>query len=115
MARNIREFVESCLTCQLGKSNHTLRKRSLQSLTILEVKWQENSIDFVMDLPAKGGAEDSIITIMDCVTKMVRLIPCRKTTTVGESAQLYWQHVVKLHGVPRVIHTDGGAQFVGRL
>ena len=54
------------------------------------------------------------MTVVDRATKMVHLIPCKKTTTAGEAARLYWQHVVKLHGVPRAIHTDRGAQFVGR-
>ena len=45
---------------------------------------------------------------------MVHLIPCKKTTTAGKAARLYWHHVVKLHRVPRAIHTDRGAQFVGR-
>ena len=114
MAGDIKEFVESCPTCQLEKIDHTLRKGSLQSLAIPEAKWQEVSIDFVTDLPADGDAEDSIVTIVDCVTKMVDLIPCRKITTAGEVARLYLQHVVKLQRVPRAIHTDRGAQFVGR-
>ena len=54
------------------------------------------------------------MTVVDRATKMVHLIPCQKTTTAGEAARLLWQHVVKLHGVPRAIHTDRGAQFVGR-
>ena len=54
------------------------------------------------------------MTVVDRATKMVHLIPCKKTTTAGEAARLYWQHVVKLHGVPRAIHTDRGAQFIGR-
>ena len=114
MAGDIREFVESCQTCQLEKSDHTQQKGNLQSLTIPEVKWQEVSIDFITDLPEEGDTKDSIMTVMDCSTKMVHLIPCKKTTTVGEAARLYWQHVVKSHGVPRAIHTDRGAQFVGR-
>ena len=65
------------------------------------------------DLPAYGDAEDSIVTVVDRATKMVHLIPCRKTTIVGKAMRLYWQHVVKLHGVPQAIHTDRGAQFVG--
>ena len=96
------------------KIDHTLRKGSLQSLAISEAKWQEVSIDFVTDLPANRDAEDSIMTVVDCATKMVHLIPCKKTTTAGEAARLYWQHVVKLHGVPQAIHTNRGAQFVGR-
>ena len=114
MASDIREFVESCLTCQLEKIDHTLRKGSLQSLAIPEAKWKEVSIDFVMNLPADGDAEDSIMTVMDRVTKMVHLIAYRKTTTAGDAARFYWQHMVKLHGVPQAIHTDRGAQFVGR-
>ena len=114
MAGDVREYVEACPTCQLEKSDHTLKKGSLQSLVLPEAKWQEVSVDFVTDLPAEKDAEDSIMTVVDRATKMVHLIPCHKTTTAGEAARLYWQHVVKLHGIPRAIHTDRGAQFVGR-
>ena len=41
MASDIREFVESCLTCQLETTNHTLQKQRLQFLAILEAKWKE--------------------------------------------------------------------------
>ena len=114
MVGDIREFLESCPTCQLERTDHTIRKGSLQSLTLPEVKRQEVSIDFVTDLPTIGDTEDSIMTVVDRATKMVHLIPCKKTTTAREAARLYWQHVVKLHGVPRAIHTDRGAQYVGR-
>ena len=75
---------------------------------------QEVSIDFMMDLPAYRDTEDSIIIVVDRATKMVHLIPCRKTTTVAEAERLCWQHMIKLHGVFEAIHTDRGAQFVGR-
>ena len=113
MAGDIKEYVESCPAYQLGKIDHTLKKGSLQSLTLPEVNWQEVSIDFITDLPAVD-TEDSIMTVVDCATKMVHLIPCKKTTTVGKATLLYWKHVVKLHRVPWGIHTDRGAQFVGR-
>ena len=89
MASDIRESVESCPTCQLEKTNNALRKGSLQSLTILEVKWTRVSIDIITDLLANGDAKDSIMTIVDRATKMVHLIPCKKTTTIGEAARLY--------------------------
>ena len=114
MTSDVREIVESCPICQLEKTDHTQRKGSLQSLAIPEAKWQEVSVDFVVDLPVAAEGEDAIMTVVDRATKMVHLIPCRKTTIAGEAARLFWQHVVKLHGVPRAIHTDRGAQFVGR-
>ena len=115
MAGDIREYVESCPTCQLEKTDHTLRKGNLQSLAIPKAKWQEVSVDFVTDLPVASEGEDSIMTVVDRATKMMHLIPCQKTTTAGEAARLLWQHVVRLHGVPRAIHTDRGAQFIGRV
>ena len=57
MAGDIREFVESCLTSQLEKIDHTMRKGSLRSLTLVKVKWQKVSIDLVMDLPAVMDAD----------------------------------------------------------
>ena len=89
MAGDIREFVESCPTCQLEKTDHILRKGSLWSLTLPEVKWQEVNIDFVTDLPALGDTEDSIMTVVDRATKMVHLIPWKKTNIAGEAARLY--------------------------
>ena len=100
MVGDIREFLESCPTWQLQKTEHTLRKGSLQSLTLLEVKWSEASIYFVMGLPAVGDTEDSIMIVVDHATEMVHLIPCKKTKAIGDATRLYWEHVVKLHGVP---------------
>ena len=68
MTGDVREFVESCPTCQLENIYHTLKKGSLQSLTLPEGKWREVSIDFITDLPAEQGAEDSIMTIVDRAT-----------------------------------------------
>ena len=88
MAGDIREFMESCLICQLEKTDHTQRKGSLLSLAIPEVKWQEVSVDFITDLPTSSDGEDSIMPVVDHATKMVHLIPCEKTTTVGEATRL---------------------------
>ena len=67
-----------------------MKKGNLQSLAIPEAKWKEVSVDFVTDLPTVVKSEDSIMTVVDRATKMVHLIPCKKITTAGEAAQLYW-------------------------
>ena len=75
MAGDIREFVESRPSCQLEKTNHTMKKGSLQSLAIPGAKWQEVSVDFITDLPAVAEGDDSIMTVVDRATEMVHLIP----------------------------------------
>ena len=76
MVGDIREYVEICPTCQLEKVDHMMIKGNLQSLAILEAKWQEVSVDFVTDLPIASEGENSIMTVVDRATKMVHLIPC---------------------------------------
>ena len=90
MVGGIREYLESCPTSQLKKMDYTMRKGSLQSLVLPETKWIEVSIDFVIDLPVVGDAEDFIVIVVDRATKMVYLIHCRKTTTVVKAVRLYW-------------------------
>ena len=46
---------------------------------------------------------------------MVHLIPCRKTTTAAEAAKLYWDNVVKLHGIPSILYSDRGTQFTSQF
>ena len=85
-----------------------MRNGSIQSLPILGVKWEEVSIDFIIGSSAVGEAEDSIMIVVNRA-KMMHLIPCKKTTKVGEAARLYWQHMVKLHRVPHATHSNQDA------
>ena len=111
MLGDIRQIVENCPVCQMEKSDHQLAKGKLMSTRIPEEKWTEISIDFITDLPMSSGNKDTILTVVDKATRMVHLVPCRKNITVVATAQLLWQHIVRLHGVPRCIYSDRGPQF----
>ena len=115
MTGHIREFVESCPVCQVAKSDHTLHRGKLQSTNIPEKKWTEVSLDFITDLPVTKGMKDSILTVIDKATRMVHLIPCKKSVTAAETAKLYWDQVVKLHGVPKILYSDRGTQFTSQF
>ena len=111
MLGDVRQFVENCPVCQMEKSYHQLAKGKLTSTQIPEEKWKEISIDFITDLLVSSGNKDTVLTIVDKATRMVHLVPCRKSITAVATAQLLWQNVVKLHGVPRAIYSDRGPQF----
>ena len=112
---NVRIFASSYPVCQVEKSDHTLTHGQLQSTEIPEEKWQQVSIDFITDLPETPSGVDSIMTVINEATRMTHVIPCTKTITAAQIAQLYWRHVAKLHGIPRCIYTDRGTQFSSRL
>ena len=81
------------------------------STQIPEEKCKEISIDFMIDLPMSARNKNTVLTIVDKATCMVHLVPCHKDITAVATAQLLWQNVVKLHGVPRAIYSDRGLQF----
>ena len=112
MSGHVREFVENCPVCQMEKSDHTLRKGKLQSTHIPESKWSEISIDFITDLPVSSRNRDSVLVVVDKATRMVHLAPCSKSINATDTGKLLWNIVVKLHGIPRVIYSDRGSQFV---
>ena len=68
-------------------------------------------IDFITDLPLYSGNKDTVVTAVDKATRMVHLVPCRQSITATATARFLWSTVVKLHGIPRVIYSDRGAQF----
>ena len=43
---------------------------------------------------------------------MLHLGPCSKTINATDTGKLLWNTVVKLHGVPKVIYSDRGSQFM---
>ena len=115
MTVDIREFVESCPISQTEKSGHALTRGQLQNMNIPVEKWQEVSIDFVTDLPDAGDGINSIMTVIDKATRMTHLIHCSKSISAAQTAKLYMQYIVKLHGIPRSIYTDRGTQFVSKF
>ena len=101
----------SCPICQVEKADHTLARGKLQSTNIPEKKWSEVSLDFITDLPTTRNKKDSILTVVDKATRMVHLIPCKKSITAAETAKIFWDNIVKLHGIPAVLYSDRGTQF----
>ena len=62
-------------------------------------------------MPEVGDTKDSTVIVVDRATKMVHLIACKKSTTIGKAPRLYWHHEER---VPWAIHSDRGAQFAVR-
>jgi len=54
---------------------------------------------------------DSILVVVDRLTKMVHFIPTTEKTTAGGLARLFRDNVWKLHSLPESIISDRGPQF----
>ena len=64
---------------------------------------------FVIDLAVMESKKNSILTVVHKASRVVHLIPFRKSITIGETTKLFWYHRVELHGVPSVLYSDRGS------
>ena len=67
-------------------------------------------MDFVDGLPWSCGY-DTIWVVIDRLTKVRHLIPCRTTVDASNLADMFIEHVFCLHGLPNSIVSDRGPQF----
>jgi hypothetical protein len=75
MKREAAHYVSECDTCQKVKADYMKPERLLQLLSILEWKWDNISMDFVVGLPLTACKFDSIWVIVDRLSKSAHFIP----------------------------------------
>jgi hypothetical protein len=111
MKRDVTKYVALCETCQRVKAEHRRPTGLLQPLKILEWKWEEIEMDFIVGLPHTQAGYDSIWVIVDRLTKVVHFIRVKTTYSGAKLAEFYMSRIVCLHGVPKKIVSDKGSQF----
>ena len=70
--------------------------------------------DFITKLPLAQGY-DSILVVVDRLTKIAYFIPTMQKTLAEGLARLFRNNVWKLHGLPESIISDRGPQFIAGL
>jgi transposase InsO family protein len=71
-------------------------------------------MDFITDLPIVK-AKNSILVVVNRLTKMAHFTPCSKSITAKETAQSILDGIVRLHGLPEEIVSDKGPQFASKF
>jgi len=71
-------------------------------------------VDFVVELPLSSG-HDTVMTVVDSVSKQAHFIPMHMTVTAEGAARLFLYQVWKLHGLLKCVVSDRGPQFVARF
>jgi hypothetical protein len=114
MQKEIAACVARCDTCCRVKAVH-MKAGLLQPLSIPGWKWEEISMDFIVGLPPTIKNHNSIWVIVDRLTKLAHFIPIRVDYHPTDYAELYFNQIVWLHGIPRAIVSDRGLQFTARF
>jgi hypothetical protein len=112
MSRDIRNYVRSCVSCQRNKVDQSGPSGLLQPLPVPPQRWHTVSMDFAGPFIASGEANwDMVLVVLDKLSKRAHLIPTKSTDKAPDTAKRFFETIVKLHGLPKVIISDRDAKF----
>jgi hypothetical protein len=72
-------------------------------------------MDFIVGLPLTSRGYNSILVIVDRLTKSIHFIPISTTYRVRQYAELYLSHIIRYLGIPKTIISDRESIFVTRF
>jgi len=114
ITKEVKRYVEGCDACQRNKNHTEQLAGKLMPNSIPEKSWTHISADFITKLPLAQGY-DSILVVVDRLTKMVHFISTTEKTSAEGLARLFRNNMWKLHRLPESIISDRGLQFAAGL
>ena len=91
---DVQDYVSKCQVCQQAKLEHSRLLGLLQPLPVPTQAWHTTSLDFIEGLP-KSKKIDTILVVVDKLTKYGHFIPLSHPYTSMSVAQLFHNQVFK--------------------
>jgi hypothetical protein len=89
MKKEVVDFIAKCLECQKVKAENRHPTRFLQPLPIPKWKWEVVKMDFITKLPRTNKQHDSIMVVVDKLTKDANFILVKLTHKATNIANIY--------------------------
>jgi hypothetical protein len=103
------------MECQKVKAENRHPTGLLQPLPIPEWKLEVVTMDFITGLPRTCKMHDSIMVVVDNLTKATHFIPLKTNHKATDVADIFMKEVARLHGIPKIIVSDRDLKFTSNL
>jgi hypothetical protein len=107
-------YVDGCDSCITVKSSTQKPFKTLEPLPIPAGLWTDISYDLITNLPLSNNC-DSILTVIDRLTKMAHFLQCNKSMNSEMLTDLMLKQFWKLRGMPKTIVSDRGSIFISQI
>ncbi|CDI85179.1 Similar to Transposon MAGGYgagandpolgenehomologues, related [Eimeria praecox] len=99
--------------CRASNSLNQKPAGLLQQLT--SRRWSHVSLDFITDLPLTTTGHDSVLVLVDSLSKMAHFVPAKKTFTAANTVDALADRRIRYHGLPEVLISDCDPRFQSDL
>ncbi|RAQ99796.1 pol protein [Stemphylium lycopersici] len=115
----VQNILGDCLACHQNKPKRHKPYGLLQPLQPPERLWTSVTMDFIVKLPKslEPGSNrlcDTILVIVDRLTKATKFVPTEETITAEECAYEVTKALISEHGVPKEFITDRDKLFTSK-
>ena len=120
LKKRVGEVITACDLCRRSKPDRHKPYGLLQPLPVAERPWSSVTMDFITKLPLSkdtttGLEYDSILTMVDRLTKWAYFIPYKESWSAEQLADVIYRHVASVHGWPEEWITDRDTKFASKF
>ena len=116
MRQHVETYIRKCLSCQKNKHTTHAKYGEIQYQGPPDSPWDEVTMDFITKLPKSKDPTtvieyDSILVIVDKLTKYSHMIPFKEKFTAEQLGTIILDRLIRYHGIPRDITSDRDKLF----
>lgn len=113
MQADIATYIRKCTVCLAHKPENRAPAGYISGRAEITRPWELLSVDIVGPLPKSTQGNIYILSVQDYFSKYCLFFPMR-TATASKIVQLLEDNVFLMFGVPRILLSDNGKQFVSK-
>jgi hypothetical protein len=100
VAKLVKEYVKSCTQIRAPPPD-----RVTAALKLPSTVWVDIAMDFIEGFP-QVGSKSMVLTLVDHFSKYAHFIPLGSPYTAVSVAKVFFNNIIKLHGIPSSIVSD---------
>jgi transposase InsO family protein len=114
MKRDVEEYIRKCEKCQKNKMTQHHTRLPLTITDTPSAVFEKCTIDIVGPFSPSVTGNRYILTVQDDLCKFLISVPLREQSA-EEVARAFVDNVILIYGVPQVILSDCGTQFLSEI